>query len=896
MIRKIQNQLILFACLPVVLLGSVLGYYFINSRIQGIEANLVNRGQTIARQSASALEYSVLIENYSIMREISDSIFDEPDVTAVLVKNKFSHILYSRSLVPTVQVHEDNSISDHSLVFTAPIVQKAVEVEDFSDSQNRTSTSYEDEIGTIEIYLDKTLLIDQQYEVIKNGILITLACLLGMIALAIYLGRKIGLPIVRLTDSVNKIAKGDLSERVSEESTSEIGQLEKGVNNMAEAIEEGRHQLQRKIDQVTENFNAATQALKDSESKYRDLFENASDVVVTFNTNGELISTNNAFSEEIYDTKEDNLMPHWSEVVAPQSRPRALRINKKHMTSDERLTYELDIITKNNVVKTFEISSRSITKDKNIIGIHAIARDITKRIEFQQALVEARKAAEMASKAKSGFLANMSHEIRTPISGIIGFLDLLSESGLTNEQKRLVDPVVQSSNQLVAIVNDILDFAKIEAQQIDLQNKPFELYEVVSQSMDMLMPMASRKKIDLKFDKQEDDSCYLIGDAVRVSQIITNLVSNAIKFTDQGYVSVSVKHQSVSADNKKIVIIVEDTGIGISDEDKDHLFDPFWQADSSLNRKFEGSGLGLAIAYHFIELMGGNINIEDNNQRGTRFIVSLTLPKHDESLGKFKAREQRLDYEFLSSLKVLVIDDNSIVREYFKTMLTGMQLSHQQVSNRDQALDACKNDRFDLVFLDLHMPEVDGIQTFSDIRNNTEIYQPKIIISLTADAIVGNREKVLEHGFDDFVAKPMTKLDFIRLVQKWFPDKISVNQISRSDKPVLDHDILNSKLGIELANNNEELWKQSVRELLKDIPHYINVLDSSYSPGSAEMLYNEVHKLAGTCSYIGANDLQNCARQLMNLLQSEHKNIEKAIEINALRQSLHKFVEVAKKL
>ncbi len=900
MIKKLQNQLILFACLPVIVLGSVLGYYFIDSRIKDIESNLVDRGQTIARQTASALEYSVLIENYTLMTDIVDRVLIEPDIMAVLVRDRADSLLltkYSNAdhqldhIDGEVLVTGDQQITQDMLVFAQEILQNVVDVDDYSVASSSQSIADTEKIGTVQVFIDKTSSLQRQTTVIRNGVVIILSCLLGMILLAFYMGTKIAKPVMQLTNTVNKIAAGELKQRVAEKSSTEIGQLERGVNDMAAAIEAGRSRLQEKIKELTDDFNVATAALKDSEEKYRDLFENASDVVVTFNTNGDLISTNKAFSEEVYDTQGDTQIPKWSQILAPRSRFRALRINKKHMTSDERFTYELDIISKNNKVKTFEISSRSITKDKNIIGIHAIARDITQRIEFQQALVKARAAAETANKAKSGFLANMSHEIRTPISGIIGFLDLLADSDLSNKQKELLAPVIKSSNQLVAIVNDILDFAKIEAQQIDLQKKPFELYEIVSQSMDMLLPLASRKNIDLRFARQPEDKCHVLGDSVRISQIITNLVSNAIKFTDYGYVSVAVDHQPISLEKVKATIIVEDTGVGISDEDKLHLFDPFWQADSSITRKFEGSGLGLAIANHFVELMGGEITIEDNHRQGTKFIFSLILPSHDERLSRDEKDDKKIEYTFLSSVNVLVIDDNSIVRDYFDTMLSSLKLDHQQVMDRDQALQACSTQQYDLVFLDLHMPGIDGMQTFLDIRNNTEIKQPKIIVSLTADAIVGNREQVLEHGFDDFMAKPMTKTDFIKILNKWFPEKVSVTKNIQRERSKGKTDVLNAKSGIELANGNIELWKKSIHSLAQDVPHYIDVLDKSYSGQSIDSLYSEVHKLAGTASYIGADDLNSAARKLMNLLQAEYELEEKFNLINKLRKSLHKFVE-----
>lgn len=397
--------------------------------------------------------------------------------------------------------------------------------------------------------------------------------------------------------------------------------------------------------------------------------------------------------------------------------------------------------------------------------------DITAHKEAQRALTEARKRAEAASQAKSDFLANMSHEIRTPFSGVLGMIEFLLKTQLDDVQRRHVVLAQESLRQLLSIVNDVLDFSKIEAGKLELSMIPFSLERLIGLSGEMHRQEAERKGLEFCVNFMSPLSMPLVGDPVRLRQIIDNLCSNAVKFTHEGHVHLNIHVQPLTDDSARLRVTVSDTGIGIADTQKSMVFDKFTQADPSTARLYGGTGLGLAISRHLVQLMGGGLGVDSAPGQGSRFWFEVVLPVSGVS-----SDEGILDEEILSQAllgrRVLVVDDNEINRNIMQDILTQYGCVTSSAESGFKALLLTHDERFDFILMDCQMPEMDGFETTRRLRRiELEKNAPRqTIIAVTALASEEGRRQARASGMDDFLGKPVTSEQLLSCLAGWAGD------------------------------------------------------------------------------------------------------------------------------
>jgi len=430
--------------------------------------------------------------------------------------------------------------------------------------------------------------------------------------------------------------------------------------------------------------------------------------------------------------------------------------------------------------RIFSENEEAILRSAGLLITNAYLRN-DMALSLQAAAVDLENAlneAQASNKAKSNFLSNMSHEIRTPMNAIIGMAELLEHERLNSRQMNYINDIIASARSLLSIINDILDFSKIESGKLELNPMDYDFKAFIDNINSMFGYIAGKKGLDFISETEGDIPAYLFGDDVRLRQVVTNLCGNAVKFTNEGWVKLKIL-----ASDDVLMIEVSDTGIGIKKEDMQGIFNAFEQADKTKNRHIVGTGLGLAISKSFVEMMGGSITLESEYGRGTKFTVLIPLVEGDKD--RVEKVSGSPDYLFCApDADILVVDDNEFNLKVAQGLFGLLQIDIKTAGSGMEAIAAVQKQDFDIVFMDYMMPEMDGVQAVSHIRELGEKYAEIPVIALTANAVQGAKEMFLHNGFSDFISKPIDSKQLNELIIKWLPhDKIKMKDGVKAEIP-----------------------------------------------------------------------------------------------------------------
>jgi len=511
-------------------------------------------------------------------------------------------------------------------------------------------------------------------------------------------------------------------------------------------------------------------------------------------------------------------------------------------------------------------------------GFVVLVLDVTNTRNYIEEIKRVHEQAKQANMAKSEFLANMSHEIRTPMNAIIGLSDIIMEESVGRKLYTYANDIKSASHNLLALINDILDLSKVEAGKMELVISDYYIKSMVGEILHMMDIAASRKGILLKYEYDEEMPCRYSGDEGRIKQILINLVNNAIKFTKEGYVRVSVEGTPGETEEEEILTFrVRDTGCGIRKEDLEKIFEDFQQVDSKKNRSAEGTGLGLAISKHLVQLMQGQIEVESVYGVGTMFTVRIpqkivdrrTLREMPELSEK---KEEKVETFVAEAVKVLVVDDNLINRKVARGFLNAYRFQMDEAASGFEAIELVKKKKYDIIFMDHMMPEMDGIEALQIIRRDCgENGTSPTIIALTANAMEGVREKFLESGFQDFLPKPLDRKSLNDMLLKWIPDELREKQASPEhqdeggEEPDADQDVqiagIDRNAVLKLYDGINEDYRDILRLYCMDGERKLALLKKLYAQKDITNYEIEVHGLKSASANIGALVLSAMAKE-----------------------------------
>lgn len=876
---SIQNRVFIVALLPTLLISFLLGTYIITSRINDAEKQLNQYGQAIVGHVARSSRNGILKNNRDVLQDLTNLILEEKSLRSIIFfgpdhkplaysgpddpsSPEFLHNVTFSPTQPSTVPNKD------FITFTAPIIVNDLNLAD--KLEHISDTSHKKLVGWVSVLLSRTDTLLQEYQVIIITLIFLSLGLLISVPLARRVARHVTLPLLKIRHAIGEIEQGKLATQIDVYSPGELGELEKGINHMAEALQKAHHELQQHIE-----------------------------------------------------------------------------------------------------IANLEVKNAKETIELQKVDLHKAQKEV-----FE------------AGRIKSEFVANMSHEIRTPMNGIIGFTNLLLETDLSNLQRNYLTTIQKSTLNLLNLVNNILDFSRLDAGQLHLEYVAFNIQDNIEEILTLMSPLANAKNLEFVSLIDENVPRIVISDPLRFKQIIVNLISNAIKFTEQGEIIVHIKIEKNWSKTAKLHVSVKDSGIGLSPNDQKHVFRAFQQADNSIARKYGGTGLGLAICKKLVDQMAGKIGMESSLGKGSTFWFSFTAekslsenkseitqsppfpettfylyethhatrlaiqqlltqwgmtvitftdlnllldhlqanpkqaqlilasmnPRHihqqdDNKLAQLRnisaqpiivltnsSEQATLDYFLaaganicltkpiirnklyhaifqllnkekiphsteaipnLAGKSILCVDDNLHNVNLIAALLHQTHADVTIAHDGADAVEIAKKQLFDLILMDLRMPKMDGVEALKMIRSTPNVNRITAALALSAHIAEHEYKHLLAIGFQDYLTKPVLKDTLFQAVKKWIPHK---------SLPVIDWE-----LGLKLAGNKQEIAEEMLFLLTKELEQEVEKIRQAWLNKEFPLLLQHVHKLHGAISYCGTPRLKNAVIALEAALKKDQE-------------------------
>jgi PAS domain S-box-containing protein len=647
-----------------------------------------------------------------------------------------------------------------------------------------------------------------------------------------------------------------------------------------------------------------------SEKKFHSIFENSTEGIFQSSMDGRFLTVNSALVDILgYGSKKELMQVNITKDIYKNSEQRRHLLNELEKHGEVK-NYQLTLKKKDGSDVIVKLNDRIMyDSDGNQPYFEGNIEDITQRVEIEkekrQAEEELRRSKEKSDQlareatqltmVKSQFLANMSHEIRTPMNGIIGFITLIEKEAYKDkfEMKQFATTARRSAESLMEIINDILDLSKIESGKMELEQVPFNIADVVDEAVSLLSTNADQKGLRIVTNINPDTVLSLVGDPTRLRQIFLNLISNAIKYTKEGDIIVNVS-SLISDDDVIISAYVKDNGIGIPEDKRDKLFVPFSQVDGSYTRKYGGTGLGLVICKEFVTMMGGEIGVDSEENKGSKFYFTVKLKaqkgiegsmlKPEKVRIKPKTETAKVSQgngeeikKVRTAYKLLLAEDNAINQKVAMRMLKEAGYYAAAVENGVRAVEAVKSGNFNLILMDVQMPEMDGFTATKHIRSLNNEAGKVPIIALTAHALMGDKDKCIEAGMNDYISKPIDGEKLVAIIDKWLNIKIDESKISlKTENKTMENEAFDFDKLEKISLGDKAFQKDLIAGYIEDITKRLNRLKDHIHNSDTSKALNEAHTIKGASYTVGASKVGDEAHGIE--LSCKHDDLASANE------------------
>jgi PAS domain S-box-containing protein len=620
-----------------------------------------------------------------------------------------------------------------------------------------------------------------------------------------------------------------------------------------------------------------------SEKRYRDLFSYSQALICTHDLDGKIISANPSLAQSLGYDEKDIVGKNIKDFLSDEERQAFDDLYLKAFNETDKVKGIFKVIHHDgsSIYLLYQnyLVKESSDGDAYIIGF---SQDITDRIKAEKELKEAKKITEETTRNKERFLANMSHEIRTPMNGIIGITSFLQKTTLTEEQRNYLNIIQESAHDLLTIINDILDLEKVGTGQIQLENIPFDIVAKTNTIIKLFDLTAKNKGLDIFFNNKLGSELFVSGDPTRYNQVLNNLISNAIKFTPKGKITISATAKSETPDQLVLEFSVSDTGIGIDTNNLDKIFQPFTQAYPETTRMYGGTGLGLAITKNLIELQGGNIWVESKPNKGSAFNFTITYNKCHESQRKLLETIRPVKNE-LGELRILLAEDNEVNQLLTKGMLQQLGFKATVARTGIEVLEYFSNNDFDLVLMDIQMPEMNGYEATKQIRNSIGNKKNIPIIALTANALKGEEQNYNVAGMNGFLTKPFTEAALYQVIYNAIKEKtVSLNikdeNMSQNQNSGTADKLYDLTMVKELARGNKEFILNLAKIFIETVPPTAKQMVAACEKQKWEDMGKLAHKLKSTIDTLNIASLKDDIRAIEKN-GKEQKNLDITIPL-----------------
>jgi PAS domain S-box-containing protein len=651
----------------------------------------------------------------------------------------------------------------------------------------------------------------------------------------------------------------------------------------------------------------AENTLRESEERFKQLVQHVGDIIYRTDCGGHFIFINQTVEPLMGYEPDELLGHHFLDLVAPAARAEVEEFYRRQFAEQTANTFHYFPVQRKDgsemwVAQTVQL----LFEDGRLAGAQGVARDATQRVRLQEELARARDAAIESARLKSEFVANTSHEIRTPMHSIIGMTNLLADTALDRDQGHFVDNIRQSAEELLHLINDILDFSKIESGKLQIEAVDFDVRAAIDGVINIFVEAAQAKNLKLSSHIDTDVRRVIHADPLRLRQILTNLVGNALKFTPEGEVVLTLKCISQTETDTGLRFEISDTGIGISDEAQRRLFSAFVQADGSTARRFGGTGLGLAISKQLVEAMGGEIGVNSQPRKGSTFWFTLKAAKPIGTTAALPVQEAifppavvkpnhlpnrdggRESRRFRRGSRLLVVEDNPINREVARYQIEKIGYRVDLAQDSAEALAMLDRQDYAVILMDCHLPGMDGFEAAARIRHRKDKKGEVPIIAVTASASAGERERCLQAGMNDFLLKPFRAEELSRKIDYWIGDALPEPAGGDHDTATLITTDVSSGLKQLEADYGSEMVIKIIAIFIPDAEARMERIDQAIKQKDFKALEEAAHGLKSGAANIGAMEMAQLAEQLER--QGELASIDGAEEV--LKKLTESWTEV----